>query len=104
MNLVNISEVIFFLGIWLVIYVTFYSPKARIRIIKRQIYRIPIKIARAKRERPDATKQLDDMLNKALDIRYRMIIALLEYHFDPEEDKDYIEKIRQQLPFDFKEK
>ena len=44
------------------------------------------------------------MLNKALDIRYRMIIALLEYHFDPEEDKDYIEKIRQQLPFDFKEK
>ncbi|MBU0707573.1 hypothetical protein KKG41_04340 [Patescibacteria group bacterium] len=102
MNQINVIVVIVFLLIWLIIYNTFYSPKARIGIINRQIYRLPIKTARAKRDRPDAAKELDEMCNKALNIRYKMISALLDYHFDPDEDKEYIEKVRQNMPFEYR--
>jgi hypothetical protein len=102
MSLINFLEVIIFICICLVIYNIFYSPKARIRIIWRQIYRIPIKMARAKRQMPDEARHFDEMSKQALDIRYRVINALLEYHFDPEEDKEYIQENKNKMPLDLR--
>jgi hypothetical protein len=79
---------------WWLVYGLFYSPKARIRTLHRQIRHISIKIARMKREMPDEAKRFDEMLEKSIIIRYNMINALLEYNFDPEEDEWYISKNR----------
>lgn len=96
-------EIIIFLCIWLIIYNILYSPKAQIRLIRRQIYRTPIKMARAKKQWPDQADHFDAICNKALHIRYKLIDSLLNYHFDLKEDKEYIEKIRNILPFDMRE-
>ncbi len=95
-------EIVIFLLIWLVIYELLYSPKARIRIIWRQIYRIPIKIARAKRAMPDKADYFDKICEKSLSLRYKMINALLDYHFDPEEDEEYIQKNINKIPFNYR--
>ncbi|MFA5084170.1 MAG: hypothetical protein WC475_02200 [Candidatus Paceibacterota bacterium] len=95
-------DLIIFLLIWLVIYKILYSPEARIRIIWRQIYRIPIKIARVKKDFPDKANYFDEGCEKALSIRYKMIIALLSYHFDPEEDKEYISKNIERIPYNYR--
>jgi len=57
-------------------------------------------MAQAKQRWPDQADYFDVTCNKALNIRYNMINALLNYHFDPKENKEYIEKIRSILPFD----
>ncbi|OGL65540.1 hypothetical protein A3B21_01590 [Candidatus Uhrbacteria bacterium RIFCSPLOWO2_01_FULL_47_24] len=95
-------EIAILLFIWLIIYEVFYSPKGRIRQLRRAIYRIPIKIARLKRKMPDEAKHFDEMCEKALNARYKMINALLDFHFDPDEDREYIKEIRLTMPFDFR--
>lgn len=95
-------EIIILLLIWLIIYKILYSPKARIRIIWRQIYRIPIKTARLKMELPEKAGYFDEVCEKALNIRYKMIIALLSYYFDPQEYKEYILENMEKIPYNYR--
>ncbi|TSA44100.1 hypothetical protein D4R51_04485 [bacterium] len=97
-------EIIAFLCVWWVIYKIFYSPKARIRILLRQIYRIPIKMERKKRDYPEMADRLSEICEESLVIRYNMIDSLLNYYFDPEEDGWYIKEIRDKIPFKYQTK
>lgn len=56
------------------------------------MFNIPIKLARAKKKLGDENNFFRDTCKKALEIRYKAIVALLELYFDPEEDKEYIEE------------
>lgn len=56
------------------------------------MFNIPIKLARAKKELGDENNYLRDTCKKALELRYKIIIALLDFHFDPVENKEYIEE------------
>jgi len=95
-------EIIITLLICWLIYVGLYSPRARIRRLWKQIYRIPIKMERAKKDFPDRADHFSERCQKALRIRYNMINALLDYHFDPEEDKEYIKENKDKMPFDLR--
>ncbi|MDD5289936.1 MAG: hypothetical protein PHT40_01895 [Patescibacteria group bacterium] len=77
---------------WFLVYTFSYSPKARVRILLKQMFNIPIKLSRAKREIGDENNYFYDMCKKALDMRYKTIIALLDLYFDPVKDKGYIEE------------
>lgn len=90
-------EIILFLCLWWIIYNILYSPKARIRILQREIYRLPIKTARLKRSRPDLADHLIKNCKNRISMKHKMTNVLLDYYFDTEEDKEYIEKIRKYL-------
>ncbi len=59
-------------------------------------------MARAKRTMPDEAEHFDEICKRALIIRYKMIKALLEYHFNPEEGKEYIQKTLLKIPFEYR--
>ena len=75
---------------WLGVYTLFYSPRSRIKALKKEIIEIPIRIDRQKKEMPEESEHFDDMCSKAIKIRYNIIDALLEYYFDPVADEEYI--------------
>ena len=56
------------------------------------MFNIPIKLARAKKRFDEKDNYFYDVCKKALDLRYKMIIALLDFYFDPDGDKEYIEE------------
>ena len=85
--------------IWWMLYAFLYSPKARIRRLFKEIYNIPIRIARPKRNVPEANNDGSDKCRAMLTSRYKMIEAILEYNFDTETDKEYITKIKEKLEF-----
>lgn len=78
-------------------YYFYYSPKAVIKRLLRQMYKIPIKFARAKRETNDTEDFYYNSCKKALNIRYKVINDLLNinYYFDQEKDKEYIQENRE---------
>lgn len=84
---------------WLIIYNLFFSPKARVRRLFKEIYKIPIKLARLKRSRLDLTSDISQKCEIELNSRYKMINALLEYNFDSEIDKEYIKEMKEKLSF-----
>lgn len=77
---------------WFLTYNLFYSPRAQIRRLLKQMFNIPIKLARAKRDLGDEDNYLRNTCKKALEARYKIIIALLDFYFHPEEDREYIEE------------
>jgi hypothetical protein len=95
-------EYIILIILWIAIYNILYSPKARIRIILRQINRMPLKVAKAKRKMPDEAKRFDEAQEIALNKRHKMLDALLSYYFDPEKDKEYIDEVKKNFPPYFK--
>lgn len=56
------------------------------------MFNIPIKLARAKKKLGDENNYLYDTCKKALEIRHKTVIVLLNFYFDPEKDKEYIEE------------
>lgn len=87
---------ILFFG-WLVIYYGFLSPKARIRRLWKEIYNLPIKLGRMKQQTPERAAYLKKICLERIEQRYKMIEALLDYNFDPEEHKEYIAKNHERL-------
>lgn len=79
-------------GTWFLTYNLFYSPEAQIRRLIKQMFNIPIKLARAKRKMGDEDNYFYNYCKKALDLRHKTIIALLNLYFDPEVDKNYIQE------------
>lgn len=79
-------------GTWFLTYVFLYSPSAQVNRLSKQMFNIPIKLARAKRKIGDEDNYFYDTCKKALNIRYKTIISLLDFYFDPEEDREYIKE------------
>lgn len=71
---------------WFLTYNLFYSPRAQIRRLLKQMFNIPIKLARAKKKLGDENKYLYDTCKKALEVRHKTVIALLNFYFDPKVD------------------
>lgn len=78
-------------------YYFYYSPRAVIKRLLRQMYKIPIKLVRAKRATNDIENFYYNVAKKALNSRYKIINDLLgiDYYFDLEKDKEYIQEKRQ---------
>ena len=87
-----LTTLLWILGTWSLVYNLFYSPRAQVRRLSKQMFNIPIKLARAKKKFDDKDNYFYDACKKALESRYKIIIALLDFYFDPEEDKEYIEE------------
>lgn len=77
---------------WFLVYNLFYSPRAQIRKLSRQMFNIPIKLARAKKKLGDENNILYDACKKSLEVRHKAIIALLDLYFDTKNDKEFIEE------------
>jgi len=79
---------------WLLIYLYFYSPKARIERLWEEV----LKIAFKKKEQEKITGDVHDLLageyEKIIRKKHKMINALLDYYFNPKEDGEYIEENR----------
>ena len=56
------------------------------------MFNIPIKLARAKKKLGDDDNYFYNTCKKALEVRYKIIIALLDFYFDPQEEGEYIEE------------
>ncbi len=77
---------------WFLIYNIFYSPRARVRILLRQMFNIPIKLARERRKLDYKENYLQSICEEALQLRYKLLMSLLNFYFDAENDKEYIEE------------
>ena len=82
-------------------YYFYYSPRAVIKRFLRQMYKIPIKFVRAKRETNDTEDFYYNACKKALSARYKIINDLLDvdYYFDPEKDNEFIQEKRRRAQF-----
>lgn len=78
-------------------YLLFWSPKAQVRRLQKQIYRIPIKLARQQRRSGTPLEEYKELCYKSLEIRYKMLDALLDYKFDPKDNRYFIESVRENL-------
>ncbi|KKS91487.1 MAG: hypothetical protein UV65_C0005G0019 [Parcubacteria group bacterium GW2011_GWF2_43_11] len=79
---------------WLLTYVYFYSPKARIERLWKEIFRITFRKKEQEKISRDICNPLVEEYEKMIRKRYKMINSLLDYYFDPEEDQEYIEENR----------
>jgi hypothetical protein len=77
---------------WFFVYNFLYSPRAQINRILKQMFNIPIKLRKSKQKLGDEDNYFYKECKKALTARYKIIISLLDYYFDPKEDKEYIEE------------
>lgn len=79
---------------WVVTSELFYSPKARVRQLWKEVFKLAQKVGEQKKRFPDIPNPLADAYEKIIYKKKQMINALLEYHFDPEEDQEYIQENR----------
>ena len=77
---------------WWLTYEVFYSPKARVRSLWAEIFKLAYKVAEQKKQFTDIPDPLADAYEKIINKKKLMINALLEYYFDPEENQEYIEE------------
>ena len=82
-----IAVIFFFLGaeIW---FRLFYSPKAEIRQLWKQIYKISEKISEDTKKNPPFEKDWVHILKPEVEKRKKLINALLECYFDPQNESD----------------
>ena len=91
MVLINMSTVLIILGTivltWFVANELFHSPKARIKILWREIFKLTREITKYNSEDSVADSLIKKSYEKAISKKKKMINALLDYHFDSEEDE-----------------
>lgn len=76
---------------WWIVYELLYSPKARIKRLWKEIFTIAYKIGDIrKRFGENYNDPLTGAYERINDKKKKMIKAILEYYFDPEEDEEYI--------------
>lgn len=82
-------------------YYFYYSPRAEIKRLLRQMYKIPIKCAKARISSKDNENFYYNTAKTALTKRNKIINDLLsvDYYFDPEKDKKYIEEKKSTAQF-----
>ena len=94
-----ITAVISFGITWWLLYEYLYSPKAQIKKYWKEIFEITATIVKIKNAGKDAegneVHPIDlSGFEQQVKKRKRIIKALLEHHFDSEEDQEYIEENR----------
>jgi hypothetical protein len=78
------------LVMWLIAENTIYSPKARIERLWKEIFAITTKIVEQEKRFGKIYNPLVNLYEKENLKKKKMINALLEYYFKPEEDEEYI--------------
>lgn len=76
----------------LVVYEFLYSPKAQIKRLWKEIYKISFQIGKSKKIFENDYDPFAAECKKIIDKKEKMINALLEYYFDPENDTEYIQE------------
>lgn len=71
-----------------------FSPKAQIKELWKQIFKLSYKIGELRKKNPEFDPLSEWLYTEESNKHGKMINALLEYHFDPENDKEYIEENR----------
>ncbi len=79
---------------WVLAYEGFYSPKARIKRLRKEIYTISSEIGKLYTNDSVVDSLTLKPYENAIHKKEKMINVLLDYHFDPEEDQEYIEENR----------
>ena len=76
--------------VWWLTYQFFYSPKARIKRLWEEVFKISFRIGEQTKKGESPIPEDVNAVNK----KKRLINALLDYYFNPEneEDKEYIEQ------------
>ena len=72
----------------------FSSPKAQVKRLWKEILEISFKMGKLKKEFPSIPSSIIYEYEKVIHKKEKMINALLDYYFDPEDDQDYIEDNR----------
>ena len=89
--MISILKILFIVFVvWGVVYEVFYSPKARIRRLWKEVLSISFKIGEQKKISPDIHNPLIAEYRSIIERKKKMISALLEYYLDPEKDEEYI--------------
>lgn len=100
---IDIGELIYAIMLiclgWWVCYNFWYSPKAQIKRILKQMYKLPIKFSRMKRKYDQPEIKINSACIEQLKSRNKFINALLDYYFEPEEEKEYIQEKRREAEF-----
>ena len=78
---------------WLFVHEYLYSPKAYIRRLWKEVFVI-LRRSNDHMKNYNDNGFLEGVYEKELQKRYKIINALLDYYFDPEEDSEYIEDNR----------
>ena len=81
---------------WVFLYEYLYSPKARIRRLWNEIFVISHETGKHSSEDSVADSLIKESFEKAIQKKEKMINSLLDYYFDPEEDRGYIEENKPQ--------
>lgn len=78
----------------LFIYEFFYSPKARVRRLWKEVFTISHEIGKYNSKDSVEDSSVKEPYEKTMRKKEKMINALLDYYFDPEEDREYIKENR----------
>lgn len=79
---------------WILIREYFYSPKARVKRLWKEIYIISYKINKWRTTDSVLNSLTLEPYENAIRRKKKMVNALLDYYFDPEEDREYLEENR----------
>ena len=79
---------------WLLIHEVFYSPKAQIKRLWKEVFVLTHKMSKYNSSNSFVDSIVKDPYEKVIHKKKQMINALLDYHFDLEEDQEYIEENR----------
>lgn len=79
---------------WEVVYNFFYSPKAQIKRLWKEVFIIEHEISKYNSEDSVADSFIKAPYENAIRRKKKMINALLNYCFNPEEDREYLEENR----------
>jgi hypothetical protein len=72
-----------------------YSPRAHIASLWREAFALSFKVGLAKGfSRSDSDFNKKEQYEIARSKKYKLINALLDYYFDPEKDKKYVQENR----------
>lgn len=77
---------------WFVTNELFYSPKAQIKRLWKEVFALTKELAKYNGKDSVADSVVREPYEKAIRKKKEMIRVLLDYHFDPEEDQEYIQK------------
>lgn len=92
--------IIIFLGIvfltWWFFYNFFYSPRALIKRLWKKELKLASELGKMRKgvEMPEVIEGINSVYLPHMEKNGKMINALLDYYFDPEEDEEYIQENR----------
>lgn len=79
----------------LITYELWFSPKAMIEKLWKEVFKFSHEIGKLKKLNEEVGWRINiGAWQKQIDKREKLINALLEYYFDPEEDEEYISENR----------